>query len=71
MNLSLKSTLEQKGLTAVPVEIGDVFDADNHEAITQIPAPNKDLKGKILDIIEKGYALGEKVIRFPKVIIGQ
>ncbi|WP_445956865.1 nucleotide exchange factor GrpE [Yeosuana sp.] len=67
----LKSTLEQKGLTAVPVEIGDVFDADNHEAITQIPAPNKDLKGKILDIIEKGYALGEKVIRFPKVIIGQ
>ena len=67
----LKSTLEQKGLTAVSVEIGDVFDADNHEAITQIPAPNKDLKGKILDIIEKGYALGEKVIRFPKVIIGQ
>jgi molecular chaperone GrpE len=67
----LKSTLEQKGLTVVPVEIGDVFDADNHEAITQIPAPNKDSKGKILDIIEKGYALGEKVIRFPKVIIGQ
>lgn len=67
----LKSTLEQKGLTAVQVVTGDVFNADNHEAITQIPAPSEDLKGKIIDVIEKGYALGDKVIRFPKVIIGQ
>lgn len=67
----LVSTLEQKGLKAVKVEKGDVFNADNHEAITQIPAPTDDLKGKIIDIVEKGYVLGEKVIRFPKVVIGQ
>jgi molecular chaperone GrpE len=67
----LISTLEQKGLKVIIVEKGEVFNADNHEAITQIPAPTKDLKGKIIDIIEKGYKLGDKVIRFPKVIIGQ
>jgi molecular chaperone GrpE len=67
----LKSTLEQKGLSAIKVENGDTFNADKHEAITQIPAPSDDLKGKIIDIIEKGYALGDKVIRFPKVVIGQ
>ncbi|WP_248723682.1 nucleotide exchange factor GrpE [Seonamhaeicola sp. ML3] len=65
------STLEQKGLTAIKVEKGDVFNADDHEAVTQIPAPTEDLKGKIIDVIEKGYKLGEKVIRFPKVVIGQ
>lgn len=67
----LKSTLEQKGLSLIKVEQGDEFNADNHEAITQIPAPSEDLKGKIIDVIEKGYALGDKVIRFPKVVIGQ
>ncbi|MEN3324869.1 nucleotide exchange factor GrpE [Mariniflexile soesokkakense] len=67
----LVSTLEQKGLKVVAVEKGDLFNADNHEAITQIPAPTDDLKGKIIDVIEKGYKLGEKVIRFPKVVIGQ
>lgn len=67
----LISTLEQKGLKVIAVEKGEVFNADNHEAITQIPAPTDDLKGKIIDIIEKGYKLGDKVIRFPKVIIGQ
>lgn len=67
----LKSTLEQKGLSTIEVAQGDVFNADNHEAITQIPAPTEDLKGKIIDVIEKGYALGDKVIRFPKVVIGQ
>lgn len=65
------STLEQKGLKAITVEKGDVFNADAHEAVTQIPAPTDDLKGKIIDVIEKGYKLGEKVIRFPKVVIGQ
>ena len=49
---------------------GDDFNADIHEAITQIPAPNKKMKGKIIDIIEKGYKLGEKIIRYPKVVIG-
>ena len=67
----LLSSLEKKGLAAIKVEKGDVFNADNHEAVTQIPAPSKDLKGKIIDVIEKGYALGDKVIRFPKVVIGQ
>jgi len=67
----LISTLEQKGLSAIKIEQGDVFDADNHEAVTQIPAPSPDLKGKIIDVIEKGYKLGDKIIRFPKVVIGQ
>lgn len=65
------STLEQKGLKVITVEKGDAFNADNHEAITQIPAPTDKLKGKIIDVIEKGYKLGDKVIRFPKVVIGQ
>ncbi|WP_223552094.1 nucleotide exchange factor GrpE [Aestuariivivens sp. NBU2969] len=67
----LKTTLEQKGLSQMKVEQGDEFNADNHEAITQIPAPSDNLKGKIIDVIEKGYTLGDKVIRFPKVVIGQ
>ncbi len=67
----LLTTLEQKGLSEVKIEKGDVFNADFHEAITQIPAPTDDLKGKIIDVIEKGYKLGDKVIRFPKVVIGQ
>ena len=67
----LLTSLEQKGLSRIEVKQGDVFNADNHEAVTQIPAPTDDLKGKIIDVIEKGYALGEKVIRFPKVVIGQ
>jgi molecular chaperone GrpE len=66
-----QSTLEQKGLSAVEVNKGDLFNADNHEAVTQIPAPNEELKGKIIDIVEKGYKLGDKIIRFPKVVIGQ
>lgn len=67
----LMNTLEQKGLIAIKIDKGETFNADNHEAITQIPAPTEDLKGKIIDIIEKGYKLGDKVIRFPKVVIGQ
>jgi molecular chaperone GrpE len=67
----LKSTLVSKGLEQVEIKAGDVFNADFAEAITQIPAPSDDLKGKIVDVIEKGYKLGDKIIRFPKVIIGQ
>ena len=66
----LSSTLEQKGLALNEVKSGEVFNADDHEAITQIPAPSDDMKGKIIDVIEKGYKLGDKVIRFPKVVIG-
>lgn len=67
----LKSTLVSKGLEIVEVRTGDAFNADFAEAITQIPAPSEDLKGKIVDVIEKGYKLGDKIIRFPKVVIGQ
>lgn len=67
----LKSTLQQKGLEVIEAAQGDAFNADNHEAITQIPAPSEELKGKIIDVIEKGYKLGDKIIRFPKVVIGQ
>ncbi|MEZ4797535.1 MAG: nucleotide exchange factor GrpE [Flavobacteriaceae bacterium] len=67
----LLSTLEQKGLSVIKIAKGDTFNADDHEAVTQIPAPTEDLKGKIIDVIEKGYKLGDKVIRFPKVVIGQ
>jgi len=66
-----KSTLTQKGLTEIDVKQGDTFDAEIHEAITQIPAPSKKLKGKIIDAVEKGYKLGDKIIRYPKVVIGQ
>ena len=66
----LKSTLVAKGLEEVEVKAGDAFDADFAEAITQIPAPSDKMKGKIVDILEKGYKLGDKIIRFPKVVIG-
>lgn len=65
-----KNTLKEKGLSAIEVHIGDEFDVDKHEAITQIPAPSEDLKGKIVDVIQTGYMLHEKVIRFTKVVIG-
>jgi molecular chaperone GrpE len=66
----LKSTLVAKGLEEVEVKAGDAFDADFAEAITQIPAPSDKMKGKIVDVLEKGYKLGDKIIRFPKVVIG-
>ena len=67
----LKTTLVSKGLEVVEVRAGDAFNADYAEAITQIPAPTPELKGKIVDVLEKGYKLGDKIIRFPKVVIGQ
>ena len=66
----LKSTLVAKGLEEVEVKAGDAFDADFAEAITKIPAPSDKMKGKIVDVLEKGYKLGDKIIRFPKVVIG-
>lgn len=66
----LKDTLISKGLEVVELKVGDVFDADFAEAVTQIPAPSEDLKGKIVDVIEKGYKLGDKIIRYPKVVTG-
>ncbi|SFG42770.1 nucleotide exchange factor GrpE [Pontibacter chinhatensis] len=66
----LKSVTIQKGLKPMETKAGDEFDSDFHEAVTQIPAPSEELKGKIVDVIEKGYTLNEKVIRFAKVVIG-
>ncbi|MGB3775957.1 MAG: nucleotide exchange factor GrpE [Leeuwenhoekiella sp.] len=66
----LSETLRAKGLALMEVKEGDVFDAEVHEAITQIPAPKDSLKGKVVDVVEKGYKLGERIIRFPKVVVG-
>lgn len=71
INNKLRNSLAQKGLSVIDAKGGDVFDVELHEAITQIPAPTDDLKGKIIDVLEQGYKLGEKVIRYPKVVIGQ
>ncbi|WP_223607598.1 nucleotide exchange factor GrpE [Chryseobacterium sp. OSA05B] len=65
-----KNRLTEKGLKAMEVRAGDTFNVDFHEAITQIPAPSEDLKGKIVDVIETGYTLSDKVIRFAKVVTG-
>ena len=67
----LFDSLKSKGLALIEVNKGDEFSADDHEAVTQIPAPSKKMEGKIIDVIEKGYKLGEKVIRYPKVVIGK
>ncbi|MFD2786703.1 nucleotide exchange factor GrpE [Hymenobacter rubripertinctus] len=66
----LQKTLTQKGLVSMDAQ-GNAFDPELHEAITQIPAPSEDLKGKIVDEVEKGYYLGDKVIRHAKVVLGQ
>lgn len=64
-----KSTLNAKGVECMESK-GKDFDTDFHEALTQIPAPSKDLKGKVIDVIEKGYTMNGKVIRFAKVVVG-
>jgi len=71
INNKFRETLKSKGLEPMAVKAGDTFDADLHEAVTQIPAPDKSMKGKIVDVVEKGYTLGNKIIRFPKVVTGK
>ena len=66
----LVATLTSKGLKPMDAKAGDDFDVDKHEAIANIPAPSEDLKGKIVDVVEKGYMLGDKVLRYSKVVIG-
>lgn len=66
----LVRTLQNKGLKAME-SIGADFDADFHEAITEIPAPNPEMVGKVVDEVEKGYILNEKIIRYAKVIVGK
>ncbi len=63
-------TLEQYGLKAMRDKMGMEFDTEIHEAISHYPAPEKKLKGKVLEVVQKGYYLGEKVIRFAKVVTG-
>jgi molecular chaperone GrpE len=65
-----KEFLKQRGVKEIEAKEKE-FDTDLHEAITKIPAPDKKLKGKVIDIVEKGYYLNEKVIRFSKVVIGE
>lgn len=65
----LKNTLQQKGLKAME-SINQPFDADFHEAVTNIPAPNEEMKGKVIDEIVKGYLLNDKVLRYAKVVVG-
>ncbi|MEL6924813.1 MAG: nucleotide exchange factor GrpE [Bacteroidota bacterium] len=66
----LYNTLKQRGLQ--PMEsTGEVFDPEVHEAITEIPAPSEDMKGKVIDTIEKGYVLNDKIIRYAKVVVGK
>jgi len=65
-----KKTLDQYGVKHMDTAVGLAFDADLHEAITQVPAPEEKLKGKIIDTVEKGYLLNDKVIRFAKVVVG-
>ena len=67
---SFKSFLSQKGIKPMDAT-GKQFDTDFHEALTKIPAPSDDLKGKVVDVVEKGYTLNEKVIRFAKVVVGE
>jgi molecular chaperone GrpE len=64
-----KSLLLQKGLEAIP-SLGEPFDVDYHHALTNMPAPSEDMKGKVIDEVEKGYKLNGKVIRYSKVVVG-
>lgn len=66
----LYKILEQKGLKSMDVAQGTDFNPELHDAIAQIPAPEESLKGKVVDVTQQGYYLGEKVIRFAKVVIG-
>jgi molecular chaperone GrpE len=65
-----KKTLENFGVKAMDTDINSNFNPDLHEAITQIPAPAENLKGKIMDVVERGYLLNDKVIRHAKVVVG-
>lgn len=67
----LSEILKNQGLVEIEVKIGDIFDSEIHEAISQIPIKEEDQKGKIIDIIEGGYKLGDQVLKYPKVVVAQ
>ena len=64
-------TLKAKGLTLLETKPGDPFNPDRHEAVAEVPAASEELQGKIVDILEQGYTLGERIIRFTKVVVGR
>lgn len=66
----LRNTLQSKGLKEMK-SIGEEFNPDFHEAITEIPVPDENMKGKVVDEVEKGYTLNDKIIRFSKVVVGK
>tara|TARA_B100001741_G_C16367737_1_gene511725 strand:- start:227 stop:742 length:516 start_codon:yes stop_codon:yes gene_type:complete len=67
----LKDILKNHDLEEILTKQGDEFDSEKHEAISQLPVNSKSKKGKIIDVVEKGYQLGEKIIRYPKVVVGK
>jgi molecular chaperone GrpE len=71
IHTKLRQLLEAQGLAKMEVKQGDVFDVDLHEAITNIPAPTPDLAGKVVDVVEPGYKLNDKIMRYAKVVVGQ
>ena len=71
IHTKLRQLLEAQGLAKMEVNQGDAFDVDLHEAITNIPAPTPDLAGKVIDVVEPGYKLNDKVMRYAKVVVGQ
>ncbi len=66
----LRNTMQAKGVKAMET-VGTEFNADIHEAITEIPAPTEEMKGKVIDQVEKGYYMNDKIIRFAKVVVGK
>ena len=67
----LMETLRQKGLETIPVEKGDALDVDFHDAIARIPVTDEALKGRIVDVTQKGYKINGRVIRYAKVVVGE
>ena len=66
----LKDFLANKGVKEIEA-MNEPFDAEHHEAVTNIPAPSEEMKGKVVDVIQKGYTLHDKIIRYPKVVVGE
>jgi len=71
IHAKLLHILGSQGIKTMEQAIGKDFDTDRHEAITKAPAPSKDLKGKVIDVVENGYTLHDKVIRYAKVVVGE
>ena len=71
IHTKMRQLLEAQGLAKMDVKQGDAFDVELHEAITNIPAPTPELAGKVVDVVEPGYKLNDKIMRYAKVVVGQ